>query len=216
MFREIRRGTGLDRKRNQKERSTDEERNFIYVNSIALCERMYIWLHTILKEKVFDGKKDVNHRLVEMFHAHTDAVSKERILTDFRKSDGTIKCLIATVAVGMGIDIPDICFVIIWGLPPTLLQLWQETGRCGRDGRECISIAYAFPRSIALHCNSCRAKGVRNCNCPSRKYLKDLVITYECQKIYCLKYFSLNPENESDLAKLKCKLPCDMSCTESC
>ena len=41
-------------------------------------------------------------------------------------ADGTIRVLIATVAVGMGIDIPDITLVIMWGQPQSVLQIWQE------------------------------------------------------------------------------------------
>ena len=69
---------------------------------------------------------------------------------------GRIRLLICTVAVGMGIDIPDVSIVVIWGLPSALLQLWQEAARAGRDGRSSISLCYAYPRSIALPCDSCR------------------------------------------------------------
>ena len=40
------------------------------------------------------------------------------------KADGTIRVLIATVAVG--IDIADITLVIMWGKPQSVLQIWQE------------------------------------------------------------------------------------------
>ena len=188
----------------------------VYVNSIAMCERMYIWLYSSLKDRAFDGKKDVQNRLVEMYHAHTDIASKERILTEFKKSNGTIRCLIATVAVGMGIDIPDISIVIMWGLPPSMLQLWQEAGRCGRDGRSCLTITYAYPRSVSLPCNTCRTKGIHSCNCVSRVYLKNLVTTSTCQRMYCLKYFALNSDNEKDIEKLNCHDLCNLTCNETC
>ena len=69
---------------------------------------------------------------------------------------GRIRLLICPVAVGMGIDIPDVSIVVIWGLPSAPLQLWQEAARAGRDGRSSISLCYAYPRSIALPCDSCR------------------------------------------------------------
>lgn len=77
-----------------------------------------------------------------MFHAHTDAKSKERILTTFCSEGSTVRILIYTVAVGMGINIPETSIVLICGLHPSLLQLWQETGKAGSDGRSSISVCY--------------------------------------------------------------------------
>ncbi|MEW8548805.1 MAG: helicase-related protein [Candidatus Thiodiazotropha sp.] len=188
----------------------------IYVNSIAMCERLYIWFSSSLNEKAYDGSKTIEHRLVEMYHAHTDADSKERIMSDFCRSDGYIKVLVATVAVGMGIDICDITVIVIWGLPPSLLQLWQEAGRCGRDGRESIAVTYAFPRSIALPCNNCRKQGKSVCTCQNRSYLKQLVSTSDCQRAYILQSFSLNKENEKELHDLKNKKGCSGTCTDIC
>ena len=42
---------------------------------------------------------------------------------------GRIRLLICPVAVGMGIDIPDVSIVVIWGLLSALLQLWQESSQ---------------------------------------------------------------------------------------
>lgn len=51
--------------------------------------------------------------MIEMCHAHTDAKSKDRILTTFFSEGGTI----STVAVGLGIDIPDISIVLYGAYP---------------------------------------------------------------------------------------------------
>ena len=188
----------------------------VYVNSIAMCERLYIWLCTTLKDKAYDGLKAPERRLVEMYHAHTDTTSKERIMSDIVKADGTIRVLIATVAVGMGIDIPDITLVIMWGLPPSVLQMWQEAGRCGRDGRECIAITYAYPRSIALPCNNCRIQGKKLCSCKSRLHLKELVSTTECQRIHILKHFAVSAEDSKTLSELNHDLLCCEKCDDIC
>lgn len=156
--------------------------------------------------------------MIEMFHAHTDDKSKERILTTFCSEGGTIRILICTVAVGLGINIPDISIVLIWGLPPSLLQLWQETGRAGRDGRSSISVCYAYPRSIALPRDSCRKSGKRKCECASRTYLKDLATTNECQRYHNLHTFPLSEKkNKSELKDLmKMNGTCDCENTGIC
>lgn len=205
-------------------------KTLLYVNSIGKCEELYIWMHGLLKEKAYYRHTSIDTRMIEMFHAHTDAKSKVRILTTFCSEGGTIRILICTVAVGMGINIPDISIVLIWGLPPSLLQLWQETGRAGRDGRSSISVCYAYPRSIALPCDSCRNSGKRKCECASRTYLKELVTTNECQRYHILQTFSLSEENKSELKDLmkmngtcgcenvcNCKLcKCCISCVMKC
>lgn len=147
-----------------------------------------------------------------MFHAHTDDASKHRILQDYASTNGCIRVLIATVAVGMGMDIPDISLVVIWGLPPSLLQLWQEMGRGGRDGRESIAICYAYPRSIAVPCDKCRKSGKRKCECPVRKYMRDLPTCTSCQRVYILKHFSLT-EKDKSMEKLHTLKTCDGKCT---
>lgn len=110
-----------------------------YVISDGKCEELCIWMHGLLKEKAYYRHTSIDTRMIKMFHAHTDAKSKGRILTTFCSDSGTIRILICSVAVGIGINIPDISIVLILGLPPSFLQLWQETGRAERDGRSSIS-----------------------------------------------------------------------------
>ena len=50
--------------------------------------------------------------------------------------------MIASSAFGMGVNIPDISRIINWGLPPTLENLAQQTGRAGRNGLPADAILY--------------------------------------------------------------------------
>ncbi|CAC5398325.1 unnamed protein product [Mytilus coruscus] len=132
-------------------------KTIIYVNSIALCETLYIWIHSELKSAAYNGESIIQNRMVEMYHAHTDDESKQRIMDQFISIDSTIRVLVATVACGMGVNIPNIKLVVLWGLPSTLLLLWQETGRCVRDGSFGLMICYAFKRSVSKPCDICRS-----------------------------------------------------------
>ncbi len=63
---------------------------------------------------------------------HHDAVGKDSMLIDFM--EGKQQVIVATSALGMGVDIPDIRYIIHVDRPRTLLDYAQESGRAGRDG----------------------------------------------------------------------------------
>ncbi|KAL3869044.1 hypothetical protein ACJMK2_041786 [Sinanodonta woodiana] len=68
-----------------------------------------------------------------MFHISTHQLSKERILDNFRWKDGSIRCIVATVALGMEMDMREVDLVIHFGCPKSVLVYWQKRRRCARD-----------------------------------------------------------------------------------
>jgi len=95
------------------------EAGIVYCGTRKKCEQVAGWLCN----EGFDAVA---------YHAGMEQDERARVQRRFLREDGVI--VVATIAFGMGIDKPDVRFVVHLDLPKSLEAYYQESGRAGRDG----------------------------------------------------------------------------------
>ncbi|MBC7085269.1 MAG: DNA helicase RecQ [Methanomethylovorans sp.] len=132
------------------------------------------------------------------YHAGLSDAARSRNQDVFIKDD--VEIIVATIAFGMGIDKPNVRFVIHYDLPRNLESYYQETGRGGRDGLQCECILFFSHRDkykIDYFIDQIEKSEEREAARLKLKQVIDFCQSTMCRRRMLLRYFGEELEEEN-------------------
>lgn len=128
-----------------KEKGSGTPKTIIFCNTIPEVSSLINFILWKLGDKAYcpNVSRKADDCLVGVYHSMTWASSKERLVAALKGTDeeeGKKRIIIATTALSMGVNFPDITYVVNWGPARSLIDYHQEAGRAGRNGKQAHSI----------------------------------------------------------------------------
>ncbi|XP_063043616.1 ATP-dependent DNA helicase RecQ-like [Engraulis encrasicolus] len=139
----------------------------IYCRTLPMCGKVFCHLQYELGEDSWvdrDPEHTAENRLIGMFHSQTLPHHKITVLESLR-GNGSCRVVVASTALGMGLNFPNISHVVMYGSPEDVEAIVQEVGRAGRDGSPAHAIIYKLKQEARVNegVKTLVKKGITSC-----------------------------------------------------
>lgn len=151
-------------------------------------------IYCLSRKKVEEVAESLNLNGIKALPYHAGLEPKVRAETQDKFLMEDAEVIVATIAFGMGIDKPDVRFVIHHDIPKSMEGYYQETGRAGRDGGEGICIAFYAQKDVDKLAKFMKDKPVseREIGTQILKEVIDYAESGVCRRKQILHYFGEN------------------------
>ena len=116
------------------------------------------------------------NRLVGIYHSMTLPKYKSRVSHSFKDNVGQVRIVIATSALSMGVNFPDVRYVIHIGPVRSVVDHIQEAGRAGRDGASAHNVVLYHGNQLP-HCEEAIKQFARSGSCVRKALLRTLMMS---------------------------------------
>ena len=151
-------------------------------------------IYCLSRKKVEEVAESLNLNGIKALPYHAGLEPKVRADTQDRFLMEDVEVIVATIAFGMGIDKPDVRFVIHHDIPKSMEGYYQETGRAGRDGGEGVCLAFYAQKDVDKLAKFMKDKPVseREIGTQILKEVIDYSESGVCRRKQILHYFGEN------------------------
>lgn len=145
---------------------TDDKRGSILKRCLASTGSGIVYVRSRKITEELSAFLQANGVSASFYHAGLQQAQRAQRQEDW--INGKIRVMVCTNAFGMGIDKPDVRFVLHYGLPDSLEAYFQEAGRAGRDRKESVAILYWNNEDCG------RLKAANTLSYPSLEYIEGI------------------------------------------
>ncbi|SFH49683.1 DNA helicase RecQ [Pedobacter insulae] len=151
-------------------------------------------IYCLSRKKVEEVAESLNLNGIKALPYHAGLEPKVRAETQDKFLMEDVEVIVATIAFGMGIDKPDVRFVIHHDIPKSMEGYYQETGRAGRDGGEGVCLAFYAQKDVDKLAKFMKDKPVaeREIGTQILKEVIDYAESGVCRRKQILHYFGEN------------------------
>lgn len=149
-----------------KEKGVDTPKTIIFCNTITEMAALMGFMSSALGDDAYVGGKPkcFSNRLFGLYHSLTHHNYKTKMLDSLKQDIGSVRVVIASSALSMGVNFPDVRFVIHMGPARSIIDHIQQSGRAGRDGCDSHNIVKYHGRQLT-HCELAVKDFVKTKNC---------------------------------------------------